>query len=281
MSGRRWVCRRSKSRAKGSHRERRLILIVANRFDQAARKLEEEWRAHDAHVVTCHDLSVSGWRHYVGERQGVARAMIGGRPIATREITGVLTRTTFIWDQELAHIVQDDKGYIAAEMSAFLMSWLSALECPVLNRPVPGSLAGPSWHPEQWAVAAFQAGMRVWPAHRRVRMGSDPLLDIAPLGRTTATVVGRRCLGDAHPSLRAKARRLADIAEVDFLCVHFSGGDEDAYFAGANLFPSIASADARDAVLEYFSEPGPWSLPRPFRPLYVRQTGVSPAITEA
>jgi hypothetical protein len=41
-------------------------------------------------------------------------------------------------------------------MKAFLLSWLSQLNCLVFNRPTPLCLSGPSWRPEQWTYAAAQ-----------------------------------------------------------------------------------------------------------------------------
>jgi hypothetical protein len=48
-------------------------------------------------------------------------------------------------------------------MKAFLLSWLSQLNCLVLNRPTPLCLSGPSWRPEQWTYAAAQLGIPVQP----------------------------------------------------------------------------------------------------------------------
>ena len=111
---------------------------------------------------------------------GDARAIIGGRSVVTVEITGVLTRLTHIWEQELVQIVAEDRRYVVAEMSAFLMSWLSALDCPVLNRPVPGCLSGPSWRPEQWAAAATRADMRVAPQQHQPCGYADTVLRQRP-----------------------------------------------------------------------------------------------------
>ena len=86
-------------------------------------------------------------------------------------------------------------------------------------------------------------------------------------GVTTVTVVGRRCISAAHETLTRQARRLADAAEIDLLSVHFSGADEDAWFVGADTFPSFASAEVMNAVAAYFDEPGPWSLRRRYKSL--------------
>jgi hypothetical protein len=40
------------------------------------------------------------------------------------------------------------RKYVAAEFNAFLLAWLSAQSCPVLNRPTASCLSGPNWQPE-------------------------------------------------------------------------------------------------------------------------------------
>jgi hypothetical protein len=270
----------SRSRAPDYHSNRRLILIVANQFDRASAELAQSWGSR-CRILSCRDLSVAGWRHCVGAAPGADRAMIGGCAVQAGEISGVLTRTSHIWQEELVYVAPADRAYVSAEMSSFLVSWLSALQCPVLNRPVPSSLAGPSWGPEQWAALAAVAGMRVQPLRRSVRWGTDVALRPPALGSTSLTIVGKRCFGEAHPALRTQARRLADFAQVDLAGVHFSSGDEDAHFAGVNLFPPIVDVDVAGAVLEYFGDPGRWSLLRPDRALSWRQAHNPPAGAEA
>jgi hypothetical protein len=256
-----------------------LILIVANRFDLAARQLAESGSERGAKLLTCEDLSVPGWRYYGGSAPRSTRVMVGGLAVAPAEISGVLTRLTYVWEQELVHIAAEDRGYVAAEMSAFLMAWLSALDCPVLNRPVPGCLAGPFWRSEQWAIAAAAAGMRVRPVHRRVRSGAHDPLETAPSGPAAVTIVGDHCIGEVEDALRVQARRLADIAQVDLIRVYFSGADQDAFFAGADLFPPIAAQDEA-AIFNYFTAPGRWGLPRTARNLIPRPSaGICPAPT--
>jgi hypothetical protein len=223
---------------------------------------------------------VAGWRYRVGGDPRADRAMIGGRSVEAGEISGVLTRTPHIWHEELVYLTPGDRAYVAVEMSAFLVSWLSALECPVLNRPVPSSLAGPSWRVVQWTALAVGVGMRVQPLRRQVRWGTPVSLQPAAFGPTSITVVGRRSFGEAHPVLKAQARRLADIAQVDLAGVHFSSGDEDAYFAGVNLFPPITGPDIAGAVLDYFGDPGRWSLLRPDQAISWRRAQTPPAGAE-
>jgi hypothetical protein len=230
-----------------------MIVVVAGYHDEAARSLVARWGADRAALLTCEDLSVPGWRHYVAAA-GNPMAVIDGRKVAPGEITGVVTCLPHVSELELLHIVPSDRAYVAAEMSAFLLSWLSALSCPVVNRPSPTCLCGPYWRPEQWASVAAQVGMRVQPVHRRVALadGSGPAV---PDG-VTVTVVGGRCLGHADTTVMAAARRLAQAADVDLLTLHVGSAGPDATFLGASPWPDLNSDETVDAVLEYILEKG-------------------------
>ena len=76
------------------------------------------------------------------------------------ELQAVVTRRPAVVAEELAWIDPADRSYVAAEANAFLVAWLDAIPCRVVNRPTATSLAGPSWGPLQWAAAAGRAGVR-------------------------------------------------------------------------------------------------------------------------
>jgi hypothetical protein len=65
-------------------------------------------------------------------------------------------------------------------------------------------------------------------------------------------VVGDQCLGDADKTLLEHARRLANIAKMDFLAVQFSSAEANAAFVGVNIFPDIDNNGVADAALSYF-----------------------------
>jgi hypothetical protein len=237
-----------------------MIIIVASRYDEPARRLSERWAGEGAHLLTCQDLSVSGWRCRLSDPLG-STAVIGGLKVKQTEISGVLTRMQWVAGQELTHIVAEDRAYISAEMTAFLVFWLSGLTCPVLNRPSASSLIGPGWGREAWNSAASKAGMRINPIRRhsslaRANPASAPAGDpeVGDPGKTIAlTVVGEACLGDADRVLKEQARRLADVAHMDFLKVRFSSAECDASFVGADVFPDIDDGTVADAALGYFA----------------------------
>ncbi|BAZ27850.1 hypothetical protein NIES4074_02780 [Cylindrospermum sp. NIES-4074] len=229
-----------------------MFVVVASRHDEAAQALVTNWAADGASLLTSKDLSSVGWRHYLSATQD-STAVVGEQVVRVEEITGVLTRLPCVSEQELVHIARQDRAYVAAEMNAFLISWLSGLKCPVLNRPTPTYLLGPAWRPEQWVYAAAQIGIPVRPVQRRTPVlanVSPQVLDAPPV---SVTVVGKRCFGDVEAALTHHARRLADAAQVDLLTVRFSSSDSQADFVGAELWADISIPDIADAILEYLS----------------------------
>lgn len=225
-----------------------MLVVIANRHDQAARALIDRWSAQEGHLLTCEDLSVAGWRHLLGAAD-VSTSVISQRVIPTDEIAGVLTRLPCVDAGDLTHIVPADRSYVAAEMTAFLTSWLSTLTCPVLNRPTPDCLMGPSWRREQWVYVAGQLGIPVAPVRRRATLAGDFVSEAPECA--TLTVVGERCFGRAEGTLAAQAKRLAAVARVGLLAVHFSGPETGASLIGADLWPDISAPDIADAILEY------------------------------
>ena len=130
--------------------------------------------------------------------------MVSGRVVAVEEITGVLIRWPGVFEPELVKIAPADRGYVAREMMAFLVSWLSRLKCPVINQPTPVNLTGPAWRLEQWTYVAAGLGIPVRTAKRHVcyKLAGDQQT-LNP-GTGIVTVVGERCFGDVEaPPTRA------------------------------------------------------------------------------
>lgn len=216
-----------------------MLVIVADSRDADATALVERWRGHDAWLMTSSDLSAPGWCHRVAS-PGASTAVIGGRMVDTETITGVLSLLPCVTAGELVRIVPEDRAYVATEMTAFLLSWLSSLTCPMLNRPTPDCLTGPNWRPAQWVHAAAKAGIPVRPAGPRTET-------TAPAA--TVTVVGEICTGSMDAVLRRHARKLAAATGVPMLAVHFEGAGAGARILGADPRPDIASPEIADAIL--------------------------------
>ena len=226
-----------------------MIVIFASRHDADAISLVARWSTHNASLLTSDDLSVAGWRHYLGAQENLSTAVVGGRTVAVAEIKGVLVRWPGVFEQELAHIGEADRGYVAGEMTALMVAWLSSLECPVVNRPTPVNLSGPHWRLEQWTHAAARLGIPVRPARRHIALGSAERADEPSPNQATVTVVGKRCFGEVDEELSGQARRLAEAAGVALLDVSFSGPEAGSFFTGAHLVPAISSDEIADSVL--------------------------------
>ena len=151
---------------------------------------------------------------YLGSTSGLATAVIGGRPVKCDEITGVLIQRPCIFEQELLHISAVDRQYVAAEMNAFLISWLSRLTCPILNRPTAMSLSGPNWRPEQWVHAAAILGIPVSPTKKCSSIIENKEKSNTIYSRKeirSVIVVGDLYFGDVETIIGEQATKLAHV----------------------------------------------------------------------
>ena len=156
-----------------------------------------------------------------------------------------------IFAKELVDIHLEDRAYVAAEMTAFLIDWLSSLDCPKLNPPTAGCFSGPMWRPEHWVVKAAAAGLPVEPLRRSTRPASGD--DGTDPAHVTVTVVGRQCLGHPDEILHRHARALAGAADVGLLGVDFVRFGDSFRFCGADPFPDPSQAGVFEAIADYFN----------------------------
>jgi hypothetical protein len=227
-----------------------VIVIVARDNDPVARSLVSHWTKYGAALLTPTDLSLAGWSHAPGAI-GEDTIVVSKRQIPCGAITGILTRLPCVCEQDVAHIVAEDRAYVASEMTAFLLSWLAGLDCPLLNRPTPTCLSGPGWRAERWVDLAGQLGIPVCLVSRHAKWSHEPALRYERQSRQTVTVIADRCLETVDERLLNHARRLAKAAKVDLLRVRFSEIDREPRFLDADPWPDISSDQAADAVHEY------------------------------
>ena len=229
----------------------RAIVVVASRRDSTARTFVERYASRGACLLTPDDLSRAGWRHHLGASDE-STAVVAGSLLASRDICGVLTCLPWVLEQDVDHIVSADRTYVAEEMTAFLRFWLWGLKCPMLNRPSPDLLSGPSWRHEQWLHTAARLGIPITTTRRHVVLSSlQPDRAHPPSESCTVTIIGQQSVGNVHQALAKQARSLADAAGVDLLAVQFSGPEPGAVFVRANPWPNLASADVAEAILAY------------------------------
>jgi len=231
-----------------------MIIVFAQEHDESAKSLVRRWKDRGARLMVPADLSRAGWS-CTSRDPTSSHCVIEGVRHDSSEIQGVLVRSPAVMASDLPHIAASDRSYVASEMTAFLVYWLTSLRRPVLNRPTPRSLCGPGWYPEHWTYYAARAGLRVRPMSRSIRLTSidPPCWPRHSEPFAELTVVGQASFGNAAPDLAAKALALAAAADVDLVKFRFDGAAADACFLQADLCPTLDDERVEQAVLGYFA----------------------------
>lgn len=209
-----------------------MIAVLGSELDVAACNLVAAWAGADAVLLSAWDLCSRGW---VFDASGGAAGsfVAGGLARPTASLGGVLVRRPAVVAEELPWIATEDRQYVATEINAFLVAWLSSLACPVLNRPTPTSLCGPAWSQTYWRVAAARAGV-AW---------AEP---DGPGALQEIVFCGGLHQGAASRQQRRAAVRLSAASGADLLGLQFAG---DAV-AAVTLQPRLEEAGVRALVLE-------------------------------
>jgi hypothetical protein len=232
---------------------RLVIVVVASSYDDRARKIAAHWGTQCAAILTAEDLCKPGWSFSIPDADH-GTAVIGGKIFQSALISGILTLRPCVFPQELHNICSEDRPYVAAELTAFLLAWLAAQPCPVLNRPTAPCLAGPNWRPEQWIRAAAGLGIPVRARRRHIPNGGDGDAAANEEEAVEITVVGNRCFGCDDPALETRTLQLAREARVELLSVRFSRSGHR--FMSANPWPALTSPSILGAAQERLESVG-------------------------
>lgn len=166
------------------------------------------------------------------------------------QISGILTLRPWVFASELRTIYPEDRTYVASELNAFLLEWLMAQSCPVVNRPSLSCLAGPNWRTEQWTHAAARVGIPVRTSRRPDR------LHCLPQGEEDAVEilsVGERCFGCDNSTLQSWNRRLVETAGTDLLCARYSRAEH--VLLSAHSWPRLTDPAVLAAIRERLEPP--------------------------
>lgn len=211
-----------------------MLLVFGSALDDHPAALVRRWRdrGRDAALVTPRDLSTPGWRLRVAGGADLGAA-VSGRRVERADVEAVVCALPCIAPYELVHVVEADREYVAQEMGAFLLAWLTAFDGPVLDRASPVNLAGCGRSTWQWAALAHRTGV-----------AADP----AWIGPTTSvTVVGGEPIGEHSDGLLDAARTMARAGERTLVTFTFAAGD--AVLVGAESRPRLGEPEVADALL--------------------------------
>jgi hypothetical protein len=229
-----------------------LLLLVASELDPAAAQAAQLWPEVHVAVMTPRDLCRGGIAIKVDAFQD-GKIVVQGKVESVYEIDAVITTLRSVPHYELWEVDDNDRPYVASELTAFLFYFLSRLDCPVLNRPTSHFLTGPSWGQLQWLWACRQCGLRTRPGLLNSRentalieqppqCGTVHVLDdsIVPVGRVQA---------DPTPYVR-----LARCAGVRYLAVHQSEDDKGCHVSLIDTVPNLADPCVANLLRSRF----PW-----------------------
>jgi hypothetical protein len=227
-----------------------MLVVLASRHDPVAQKLVSIWQPLDCRILSCEDLSEVGWKDYSSLLKE-SRAVVSGKIVPYKQIKGVLTLRPAIFKEELLHIKQSDRNYIAQEMNAFLLHWLNSLRCPVLNPPTPLCLSGSNWRPEQWVRAAATLGIPCCNIQKTAGYRSGALGKITEQ-TVKITYVGNKCINSPNKTLAEHTKRLGRYSNLRFFETHFIVRKSKYVFSHVNSWPEILSTNTLDVLYKYF-----------------------------
>ena len=212
-----------------------MIAVLGSELDEAALSLVDAWSRAGAVLISARDLCTRGWVFHANSGDDGSFVAAGvRRPVAI--LSGVLVRRPAVAAEELRWIAAEDRQYVAAEINAFLVAWLAALPCRVLNRPTATSLSGPGGRRPtgRWLRRAPALPGRTGAARMAFRKSCS----------AAACTMARRPSDSEHVAIK-----LSTISGADLLGVQFAGGAVTA----VTLQPRLAEQGVRDIVFAHLT----------------------------
>ena len=100
---------------------KKTILIVSSYNDTSHDMFLSHAFECNIKILTPFDLSTTGW-HYRDSDMEESACVVGSEPMSDGDIDGVIIRLPAVSDRDLPHIIEVDRAYLAAEMTAFLLA---------------------------------------------------------------------------------------------------------------------------------------------------------------
>lgn len=223
-----------------------MIIFLCSPEDMSARGFVAALnRQHvlDARIVTPQELVYApDMEHRLANGKALSRITLKEHGVLdSRSMTGVVNRLEQLPDEHLKVVAAPDRGYIRQELLAIWSSWISALPCPVINRPNAVSISGPMFHKAVWLNLASQAGLPT----PRVIFDVDTIEPTATDASMTAIVCRDQCHSMNLPrQLFAACIDLAAYAGFDMLELGFGHGPNGPVFSYASPLPTLHQAPA-------------------------------------
>jgi hypothetical protein len=224
-----------------------VILVLAPAGDPGAAALVAELGPARASALSCVDLAAS--RSCLCHPDvGASTLTVAGACVAVGDISAVVNVLPAVVPAELTCYDAEEREYQAAELHAWLAFLLSALRCPVVNRPSSLSLTGPVLNPLGWMHRARACGL---PLAGMAVCSDDPTpaTTVPESRRVTVTwVLGGTAARTAAERCTARLGRSCDLVHLRAWYVVDESGQ--ARFAGARSLPDLACERTRAALVD-------------------------------
>jgi hypothetical protein len=211
------------------------IIVLASHNNQPVQNLVKSW-GEKACLLTPQHLSQKGW-YFNSNNCQAGEWVMNEQIFPNAEIDAVLTYIPRVFTFDLPQIVESDRPYVAQEMTAFLLAWLTQLSCPVVNQPTPSCLMGKNWRWHHWLYLATKLGIGIKQTAIDTQI-PQKWSDYRASALETAlkiTVIGDYLIGSNNDILLNQARQIAQTANTEILTVYFTSDKNDAQFLGADL----------------------------------------------
>jgi len=198
-------------------------------------------------IVTPQALVLAlGWEHRLGIAGNRTRIRLHtGKILDTTLLRGVLNRIGYLPPALFARAAPDDRMYAMQEMNALFLSWLSAIESPVLNRPSPQGLCGAWRHASEWAALAARSELPALPFRQSSLTEGCPAPRWCPPGaaaRTVLVVAGDAIGSEVPEEIAAGCRRLTELAGLGIAGFEFVEGAGTGWLlAGVTPQPDLSA----------------------------------------
>jgi hypothetical protein len=231
-----------------------VILVVSNVANESADDLVGMFPSGAASLVTASNFN-EAFKAGISVRDfGGSQVRIGGIPTRPRDISGVISTIPCFHPQELYYIEPADRDYVCSELSAFLIYFLSELDCLKLNPPSSRTLCGLGMHRIEWLRAAHRCGVPLFPIHLK---DGIPVVEGASWERplVRATLIGDTVVGNGAPErIAVHMRTLARAFAMPYLACVFVPDGDDYQLADLSSVPDITVPENREAILNFMGQ---------------------------
>ncbi|MDP4220176.1 MAG: hypothetical protein Q8916_10505 [Bacteroidota bacterium] len=228
-----------------------MILVAASIADEDAASFVRTYKDAAVSLFTCFDIASnkSSLRY---PQFNDSYITVGGKQISLHEIRGVVNVLPAIFPGELFFYPEEEREYQAAEFHALLTFFLSALQCPVINKPSSLSLSGPFINPMSWYHVAHEIGIPL----SRMQIDSDdpPASAFDERGSVfESTCIGGSILSPSGTVADDYTQKLAAEVHCHFLKVFYTQEQPNQFsFIRAQTTPDLKEESVCAALMDFF-----------------------------